>query len=69
MSEYTRQLDMLEAAKCRKCYGLGEIDDAEPGDISFNHMVCPYCGGTGLTKGVPRWGSTSSSETSTASRR
>jgi DnaJ-class molecular chaperone len=51
-SNYQRLKDELEALKCTKCHGSGKVDDAEPGDISFNEYTCPRCGGTGLKDGV-----------------
>jgi len=38
--------------KCPTCKGLGNCDDSEPGDISFNTWVCKDCNGTGLKNGV-----------------
>ena len=32
---------------CLRCAGTGSIDDAELGDISFNTVSCPNCGGSG----------------------
>lgn len=30
---------------CPTCKGIGKLDDAEPGDISFNSWTCPTCKG------------------------
>lgn len=30
---------------CKTCHGLGKLDDAEPGDISFREWPCPDCSG------------------------
>lgn len=53
MSEYTQRKRALEQSKCPECRGLGECDDAEPGDISFRTWKCTRCGGTGI---VPQKG-------------
>ncbi|MFG6500195.1 hypothetical protein [Sulfitobacter sp. 1A15106] len=42
---------LREAAKrapvlCGTCEGLGELDDADCGDISFRTWVCPACSGS-----------------------
>ena len=53
IEELEKQLAERDAAlarlapKCGECYGTGNVDDAEPGDISFNTFVCPKCGGSG----------------------
>lgn len=43
--------DKLEDLECPDCSGLGEIDDADFGDISYNIYVCKSCRGTGFKKG------------------
>jgi len=48
MSEYQRLELQLRKARCEKCYGTGKIDDAGPGDMSYNEWDCPDCNGTGL---------------------
>lgn len=52
MSKYHDLIKQLESAKCPDCRGMGEMDDAEPGDIYFNTWVCTSCNGTGLKFGV-----------------
>lgn len=47
-SDYEKQLKQLEKKKCKLCYGSGERDDAEPGDIYYRTFICPICKGTGL---------------------
>jgi DnaJ-class molecular chaperone len=47
-SKFSEELEKLENLKCQKCHGTGQIDDADPGDISFNIWTCPGCIGTGL---------------------
>ncbi len=49
MSEYLKKLEELEGSKCLICSGLGECDDAEPGDTSFNKWSCFECRGSGLS--------------------
>lgn len=51
-SEYLRALEDLEARKCETCGGLGTVDDAEPGDISFRTFQCPDCKGSGFARMV-----------------
>jgi DnaJ-class molecular chaperone len=38
----------LENTRCPTCDGLGDCDDAGPGDIYFETWICPDCRGTGL---------------------
>ena len=33
--------------KCDKCGGLGKLNDADLGDISFNEWDCANCNGKG----------------------
>ena len=40
-------IDVLSRARCGKCGGSGERNDAEPGDIGFNTWVCKSCDGKG----------------------
>ena len=40
-------IEHIETGMCSRCQGSGEIDDAEPGDISFNTADCGTCNGTG----------------------
>lgn len=37
--------------KCGKCYGLGKLDDADLGDISYRTWDCDKCHGTGRVDG------------------
>lgn len=48
MSEFQEMREELEKRKCTECQGLGECDDAEPGDIFFLKWTCEACKGTGL---------------------
>ena len=48
MSKYQEARLGLEAKRCPDCCGLGEIDDAEPGDTFFRKWGCPACRGSGL---------------------
>lgn len=57
---YLARKAKLEKDRCDRCAGLGQLDDAEPGDAYFNQWRCPECKGTGLkssadetTAGVP----------------
>ena len=52
MNRYLKIKDLILKYKCQTCTGLGTINDAEPGDISFNTTTCPACKGTGMTKTV-----------------
>lgn len=38
----------LENNKCKKCDGLGELDDSDCGDMYYNTWKCDACGGTGM---------------------
>lgn len=51
MHSYQEVHQYLKNHKCPECGGLGECDDAEPGDIGFNTWVCPKCNGTGFKGG------------------
>jgi len=42
---------LLSKARCPKCYGSGECDDAEPGDTSYRTWECKDCKGTGYAEG------------------
>ena len=44
---YQSKMKALEATQCDTCHGSGKVDDAEPGDISYNEYECPDCGGSG----------------------
>jgi len=37
-------------SQCDTCLGTGVVDDAEPGDISFNTYPCPDCKGAKTMK-------------------
>lgn len=50
-SDYEKVKERLKSAKCPKCQGRGEYDDAEPGDTWFNTFKCGYCDGTGFKLG------------------
>lgn len=52
MSKYYELLEELKSAKCPDCRGMGEMDDAEAGDVYFNTWVCTSCHGTGLKYAV-----------------
>lgn len=52
MSIFRRLFNEVQKLCCTVCFGTGECDDAEPGDISYNHWTCSACGGTGLNKEV-----------------
>lgn len=54
MANWEDLLDDVLALKCPTCDGLGEYDDAEPGDISFNTVKCSPCKGTGFKDGQTR---------------
>ncbi len=47
-SIYQTLLKQLESLRCEECHGSGVVDDAAPGDISFNTYVCPVCKGKGM---------------------
>lgn len=47
MSEYTEKKKRLEDSECPTCLGSGEVNDAEPGDISYSTWPCQDCGGRG----------------------
>jgi len=48
VNQYQRELQNLDAKKCKMCDGTGKINDAEPGDIFYNIYVCSTCKGTGI---------------------
>ncbi len=45
--------ESLESLKCDTCCGIGTVDDADIGDISYNEKICPSCKGTGV-KDAPK---------------
>lgn len=49
MEVYT---ELTTTYRCKVCGGLGTVDDAESGDISFNTYDCHACDGTGWAKGM-----------------
>lgn len=49
---YHKLRKIVDESKCRNCGGLGEVDDAEPGDICCNTWICGECHGTGLSKSI-----------------
>lgn len=53
MSSFTEAQALLDAVQCDKCFGRGEIGDADLGDIHFNNTwVCKACRGSGFKDGV-----------------
>lgn len=48
MSKFHELKQKLEELACPECFGAGEWDDAEPGDIYFNTYKCSHCEGTGI---------------------
>jgi DnaJ-class molecular chaperone len=46
--------NLINLYKCKTCRGLGEQNDAEPGDISSNTWTCPKCEGSGINVGQER---------------
>lgn len=52
MTDYLKAKELLIAAKCPTCHGLGTVNDAELGDISFNTKPCEACETHGLTKSL-----------------
>lgn len=52
MNNYLKLKELILKYKCQTCQGTGHTDDAEPGDICYNTIVCPTCKGTGLTKTI-----------------
>ena len=52
--QYQELKDRLKELQCPTCGGIGEYDDAEPGDISMNTYVCGHCKGTGWNDGKER---------------
>ena len=48
---YQEILDQIKSLACKTCYGSGELDDAEAGDIRFNTFPCKKCKGTGWKDG------------------
>lgn len=49
-SQYQKDLESLKSKACKPCGGLGEVDDAHCGDISYNSWECGDCGGSGYGK-------------------
>jgi len=49
-NEYSKLKEELKNKKCKTCGGLGQCDDAEPGDIWFRTWECPVCKGTGINE-------------------
>ena len=52
MSRYDDVREQIESSMCLACGGLGEYDDADIGDISYNTYYCNLCNGTGFQDGV-----------------
>lgn len=50
MNDYFKLKNLILKYKCTECKGLGTINDAEFGDISFNIGTCPKCKGRGIIK-------------------
>jgi DnaJ-class molecular chaperone len=50
ISKFQKAVEDIRFKKCAKCDGIGEIDDADFGDIFFNTWECPDCNGTGFAK-------------------
>ena len=48
VNEYQLAKEKLLEHRCPNCSGLGQCDDAEPGDIYCNIWECKICNGTGL---------------------
>ncbi|AQT25357.1 hypothetical protein PR1_76 [Providencia phage vB_PreS_PR1] len=48
--KYLELLEALKACKCPECRGLGEVNDAEPGDTQYNTWECETCQGTGFRR-------------------
>jgi DnaJ-class molecular chaperone len=48
MSEFHDKLQAIEKLRCTTCYGSGQCDDAEAGDIVYNKWTCNTCKGTGI---------------------
>jgi DnaJ-class molecular chaperone len=48
-SKYIVLLEALHGLKCPECRGLGECNDAEPGDMYCKEWTCTRCGGDGIT--------------------
>lgn len=44
---YKKVVEEMKNEMCVRCYGSGEVNDAEPGDIYFNTMACSSCSATG----------------------
>lgn len=47
-SAYSKLESALEKAECNTCGGIGECNDAGPGDMYFNSWVCHACKGSGI---------------------
>ena len=50
-SLYLLTKDRLEQEKCPNCMGLGQQNNAEPGDIGYDTWECKPCKGTGFLNG------------------
>lgn len=48
MSQFQDAVKELTDAMCKTCSGLGECDDADAGDIYYNHWPCLDCDATGF---------------------
>lgn len=53
MTKYNHLKDCVEKLMCPMCGGSGKVEDAEPGDISFNKYKCSSCNSTGLNSISP----------------
>jgi len=53
-SLYNKEKNKLNSKKCLECMGLGYIDNADIGDISYDEWECPECVGTGYDTILPR---------------
>lgn len=51
MTPFEEAMKNLDDARCQRCLGYGTIDDAAPGDISYNTWKCSKCDGTGFKNG------------------
>ena len=50
MGIFHKVLEMIKDHRCPECYGSGECNDADFGDISFNTWTCESCKGNGFKK-------------------
>ena len=48
MSPFQNTVKALTDAMCKICSGLGVCDDAEAGDMYYNHWPCIDCNATGF---------------------